>query len=290
MDVFVTVLGVVLVLVVLRDVFHTLFHPRGQGSVARQVMTLVWRLSRLVQQRRQLATLAGPLAMTAVLATWGVGVVLGWTLIYLAQMPDGLSYSPSLNPAERSDLLDSIYLSLVSVATLGFGDVVPTSPWLRLAAPLEALVGFVLLTAAVSWVLQIYPALHRRRVLALQLATLRRARQSDPSLDIDNVPTDVLTDLATGLVETRIDLTQYTITYFFRDANPDSALAASLGYAIDLAGEATASAQPQTRLAGAMLTSALDSLAELLDQQFLRIRADTTTVLHAYAADHRHTT
>ena len=286
-DVVVTVLGVVLVLAVLRDVFHTLFHPSGQGSIARQVMTQVWRLARRLNPRRQLASTAGPLGMTAVIATWGMLAVLGWTLIYLAQMPDGLSYSPSLDPAQRSDVLDAVYLSLVTVATLGFGDIVPTSPWLRLVAPLEALVGFVLLTAAVSWVLQIYPALHRRRVLALQLATLRRARRTI-GLGIDSVPTDVLTDLAADIVQARIDLTQYAATYFFRDANPDIALAANLDYATELARDATTSTDPQTRLAGAMLTTALDALAELLDQQFLHLDADTTTVLHAYADDHRH--
>ncbi|MFC7876169.1 ion channel [Isoptericola sp. NPDC057391] len=35
---------------------------------------------------------------------------------------------------------------------VGFGDIVPTTPWLRLATtPLQALIGFALLTAAVSW-------------------------------------------------------------------------------------------------------------------------------------------
>ena len=43
----ITVLGVGLVVVVVRDVFHTLFHPIGHGSIAPQVMKLVWRLLRL---------------------------------------------------------------------------------------------------------------------------------------------------------------------------------------------------------------------------------------------------
>lgn len=283
-----TVSGLVLVGIVLRDVFHTLFHPSGQGSITRWIMQLTWRLSRLVPTHRQLASLAGPIGMTAVIAVWGTIAVTGWTLVYLPNMADGLSYSPSLDPAARSDLLDALYLSLVTVATLGFGDIVPTAPWLRLATPLQALVGFVLLTAAVSWVLQIYPALHRRRVLALRLITLRRARLKEPELGVESIPTDVLTGLAANLVQARTDLSQYAATYFFRDSDRDVALAAELGYAATLASEATLSARSQTRLAGAMLTTALDSLADLLDHQFLHLNADTAIVLNAYAADHRH--
>nr|WP_281360133.1 potassium channel family protein [Isoptericola halotolerans] len=61
-------------------------------------------------------------------------------------------------------VVDALYLSLVSLTTVGYGDITPLTPWLRIAAPVEGLLGFALLTAAVSWVLQVYPALTRRRV------------------------------------------------------------------------------------------------------------------------------
>lgn len=44
---------------------------------------------------------------------------------------------------------------------------------LRLIVPLEALVGFALLTASVSWLLTVYPALSRRRSLAYEITLLR---------------------------------------------------------------------------------------------------------------------
>jgi hypothetical protein len=177
----VTVFGILLVTVVVRDVFHTLFHPVGHGSIAPQVMKLVWRLLRLFPSGRRIASLTGPLGIAMVVLTWGLTAVLGWMLIYFAQMPDGFSYGSELNPADRNNLLDSLYLSLVTVATLGFGDIVPTSTSLRVAVPLEALFGFMLLTAAVSWVLQIYPALHRRRVWLCNFRLCaRRASRTPP--------------------------------------------------------------------------------------------------------------
>lgn len=288
MDWFLTVLGVGLVAVVVRDVFHTLFHPIGHGSLAPVVMKGVWRLLRLLPSHRPLASLTGPLGVCSVIATWGVIAVVGWTLIYLAQMPGAVSYSSDLDPSARHEIADSLYLSMVTVATVGFGDIVPTSAWLRFAAPLEALFGFMLVTAAVSWVLQIYPALHRRRVLALQLSTLRLARETDASFTIDSIPIDVLTTIAASVVEARNDFTQYGATYYFRDLEADASLAASLDYATQLATEAEASADAQVRLAGAMITAAVDSLAELLNDEFLHLEADTAAIVQAYAADHGH--
>lgn len=285
----VAVVGALLVAVVVRDVFHTLFHPIGHGSIAPQVMKFVWWLLRLFPSDRRIASLTGPLGIALVVLIWGAIAVVGWAMLYLAQMPDGFAYGSELNPAERHSVLDSLYVSLVTIGTLGFGDIVPTSPVLRLIVPLEALFGFMLLTAAVSWVLQIYPALHRRRVLALQLSTLREARRALPSLGIDDVPTEVLTGLAEAVVEARNDFTQYGATYYFRDLETDASLAASLEYATQLAAEAAASTHPQTRLAGALITAAVHSLAGLLNQEFLQLEGDADAVIRAYAADHRHT-
>ncbi|WP_333891561.1 potassium channel family protein [Mycolicibacterium gadium] len=275
--------------VVVRDVFHTLFHPIGHGSIAPQVMRFVWRLLRLFPSDRRIASLTGPLGIALVVLTWGAIAIVGWAMLYFALMPEGFAYSSELNPVERNTVFDSLYVSLVTIGTLGFGDIVPTSPWLRVIVPLESLFGFMLLTAAVSWVLQIYPALHRRRVLALQLSTLRQGRRANPDLGVDSVPTDVLAGLANSVVEARNDFTQYGATYYFRDLEADASLAFSLEYATDLAREATASEQPQTRLAGAMLSAAVDSLVGLLDEEFLQLGGDTDAVIKAYAQDHRHT-
>ena len=75
--------GTLLITVVIRDVFHTLFHPIGHGSIAPMVMRFVWWLLRLFPSDRRIASLTGPLGIAMVVLTWGAMAVLGWSMIYL---------------------------------------------------------------------------------------------------------------------------------------------------------------------------------------------------------------
>ncbi len=283
-----TAVGIGVVVIVLRDVFHTLLHPAGRGTLARLVLRLVWRSAGRGGRTGRTSGLAGPLGMAAVAVLWGLATILGWTLIYLPHMPQGFAFAGDLTPHPRSDLLDSLYLSLVTVATLGFGDIVPTSAWLRLVGPVEALVGFSLLTAVVSWILQVYPALTRRRVLALRLAVLRRARNHPEDEPPEHLPPDLLADLAAAVAVVRVDLTQFPASYYFREQIEETALPAMLGYALDLVDRTVGSDDPHVRAAGRMLGCALDDLATVLDDDFLRVGGDRREVLRAYARDQRH--
>ncbi|MGW3124533.1 potassium channel family protein [Streptomyces sp. NPDC001107] len=282
MEWLVSLVGVGLVLAVLRDLFHTLWHPTRHGGISRLVMTRMWRLAR---RRPRLVGLVGPLAMVTVVGLWAVIIILGWAIIYWPHMPGAFTLTPGSRAAQQPALLDSVYLSLVTVATLGLGDITPGEGWLRLVSPLEALVGFALLTATVSWVLEIYPALTRRRVLAIRLALLHRSAPT--AGHIDSVAGAALLDsLATEVVQVRIDFTQYAEAYYFHDGEDHSSLAAILGFAVALARQGQAARRPDVRLTGNLLAGALDDLATILDQRFLHTGGTTTEVFAAYAADH----
>ncbi|MGW2618975.1 potassium channel family protein [Streptomyces sp. NPDC001500] len=281
----VSLVGAGLVLFALRDLFHTLWHPTRHGGLSRLVMTALWRAARRFRARRRVVGLVGPLAMVTVVSMWAGIVVLGWAVVYWPHMPGAFTFSPGSEAARESALLDSLYLSLVTVATLGLGDIAPAEGWLRLVSPLEALVGFVLLTATVSWVLEIYPALTRRRVLAVRLALLRDADPAPRQLDC-TAGALLLDGLATEVVRIRIDFTQYAEAYYFHDGEDHASLAAMAGYAAVLARRGQAAGQPEAQLAGALLAGALEDLAAILDQRFLHTDGTPAEVFDAYAADH----
>ncbi|MDD9208083.1 potassium channel family protein [Georgenia sp. 10Sc9-8] len=279
-----TAVGVLLVLVALRDVFHTLWHPSGQGSISKTVMVLVWRLSRRFGGRGR--QLSGPVGMAAVMGSWGGLIVLGYMLIYWPHLPEEFLYSSGLNADAPGHVVEALYVSVVTVATLGYGDIVPTSTWLRMVSPLQGLIGFALLTAAVSWVLQVYPALNRRRVLALQLSAMEQTRTREALSNMaGTAAARLLQDVSTGIAQARIDLTQYSETYFFRDTSPQTSLALTVGYAHRLAETAQGAAAAEVRQAGAILAASVHDLAEFLDGQFLHTGEDTSAVLSAYGED-----
>jgi Ion channel len=284
----VTAIGAVVVLAGLRDIFHTLWHPGGRGGFSERVMSAIWHAGSRRRHGR-LGGLSGPLSMGLVVVAWVVVIVLGWALVYWPHLPDGFVFGSGLDPADRGGFLDAVYLSTGSLATLGAGDVVPEEPWLRLAVPLQALVGFALLTAAVSWVLQVFPALTRRRALAIRLVLLDRtgacrlvAREDSP------LAVTTLTGLAADVVQARVDLAQYPETYYFRDGDEESSLPATLGMAADLAAAGRQSPVADVRFACELLAHALDDFARVVDEQFLRSGEGTERVLQAYASEHGH--
>lgn len=281
----VTVAGAALVLLILRDVFHTLWHPTRHGGLSRLVMTAMWRSSSFLTSRRAASGLAGPLAMVSVVALWALTVAVGWALIYWPHMPGAFLYTSQLRPAEHAGPLDAMYVSLVTLSTLGLGDIAPAEGWLRVLAPMEALVGFALLTATVSWILGVYPALARRRALALRLSHLSRTHPSKEQVD-SPAGAAMLDGLATALSVTAVDFLQYAESYYFRDGEDRTSLARQIGYALRIADQASDATHPDVRLAAAVLRMALEDLADVLDERFLHTHGSPGQVLDAFARDH----
>ncbi|WP_052498903.1 potassium channel family protein [Streptomyces vietnamensis] len=277
--------GAALILFILRDVFHTIWHPTRHGGLSRLVMRSVWRLSAHRGARWRPVGLAGPVGMMTVVTIWACVVAVGCALIYWPHMPDDFSYATDLTPSEHAGPLDALYVSLVTLATLGLGDIAPTSGWLRLLTPIEALVGFALLSATVAWILGIYPALARRRALALRLSHLRRSRVTAGALDSAGGAA-LLDGLASALSTVTVDFLQYAESYYFYDGDENISLAGQLGHAVDLTDRAERARHPDVRLSAAVLRTALVDLATVLDERFLRTDGPPERVFKAFAADH----
>ncbi|WP_153395095.1 potassium channel family protein [Ornithinicoccus halotolerans] len=287
-----TLVGAGLILAALRDIFHTLWHPRGFGTLARSVFTLVWRTSRVLHRLTgRSSELTGPVGLLLTVLCWGAMMVLGWALVYLPQLPGSFHYSASIDESASSGLVTALYLSLVTVATLGFGDIVPASDVLRLLTPVQALVGFVLLTAAIAWVLQVYPALARRRGLARLLTAMNRTsttdvvRQGDPA-----VSCQILHEVATALAGVEVDMMQYAESYFFRESDLRHSLAASAPYVLDLVHAGRSSTSPEVRHGADMLLNITIGLANTLVRNYLPATGrdeSTAAVLKAWAEDHQ---
>ncbi|TFV62167.1 UNVERIFIED_ORG: two pore domain potassium channel family protein [Bacillus sp. AZ43] len=284
-----TGVGAVVVLVALRDIFHTIWHPSGRGDLSHLVMRGLWRLGQRRRDRGAMRAITGPVALALVIGLWLVLLIGGGALVYAPHLPEGFVLDSALDASERSRALDAVYLSLVTLATLGFGDIVPEAGWLRIVVPVQALIGFALLTASVTWVLQVYPALIRRRALAVRLAQLRTVPADELLGDPDSsLAAPLLEGLAGALVQARVDVTQYSETYYFRDHDEEAALPAMLSVATSLCDAGRAAPRRDVRIAAGLLGAAIDDFARVLDEEFLRVGGTTAEILSAYAEAHHY--
>lgn len=282
-----TVGGAVLIGAALRDIVHTLFKPSGGGSLNQAVTRTLWRVLRHRGPTRS----AGPYLLLAVIALWGVMMAVGWALLYHPHLPGRFLVQSGLNPPPDGSFTMSLYVSLVTLATLGFGDFVPTTGALRILVPVEALVGFGLLTAGISWILSVYPVLSRRFALATEVANVAGAEERTGTaiseLDPDFTAA-ALTRFGEMVVQVRNDFAQFPITYYFEATDPNTALPRALRSLVrwsELVDHAEV--PPETRFAAAALRNALDELAAALRDHVPGTPDDIAGVLEAYARDHR---
>lgn len=280
-----TVMGAGLILLMAADVFHTLLYPHGSGPVGRTIMRGFWLLSRRLRGRA--STIAAPLAMAAVIGAWAGLAAIGWALLYLPHLPQGFVYEDGV--PQRGDFAEAVYLSMVTLSTVGFGEIVAAHPLLRLVAAFQAVTGFGLLTATVTWILQTYPALSRRRAVAHHLNLFREAAGPEGLTSLEpRHAAGLLESLAQNVASVSIDLLSFHETYYFREVEQRGSLPATVAYAHQLASEAKLSENPELRFAGRMLHAALDDLAEVLRGKFGHPGTTSSEVFDSYALHHRH--
>lgn len=220
-------IGVILIAVMLRDIFHTLFHPSSQGPVSSRGIGVLWNVfRRLTRSRPQHLSLAGPLSLLMIIGLWASAIAIGWALIIWPFLPGEFLLSKGMLPSNNGGFPDAMYISTVTLTTLGYGDITPTATWLRLVLPLEALIGFSLITAAISWILSVTPVLSRRRILAREVALLHGGGRWDATLRDDTNGTMVsgtLQSLTEQVLSARSDYEYTPITYYFRQTDRDAA-------------------------------------------------------------------
>ena len=292
MTIVATLAGVALIALVIDDIFTVLFRSGAESRLSGWLTRRLWWLLRRAGRRsRHVLALAGPLAVATVICAWAVLLIAGWALIYLPHYPDGYLLADGV--AAHSAAVGALRMSLEMLTTLGSSTAQPNAAWLQIASPVEALIGFGLLTAAVAWLLQIYPVLSRRRSLAYEIHLLTGTEQR-LGLDVLEmqpfVASQLYAELTSRLIAVERDLVKFPIAYYFAESDRRFALSTALPHLAALAARGTSDERPDdVRLRAAMLEEAIDDFAQTLADRFLAAGEGTTTAtLHAFAHDHRH--
>jgi hypothetical protein len=287
-----TALGIALIAAVVHDIFTVLFRPGARSRFSSALARAIWTLLRRAgPHRRNVLSLAGPLAMAAVVGFWALALVSGYALIYLPHYPQ--DYVLVEGTVAHSPLVGALHASLTTVTTLGTTNLAAKPAWLQIVSPSEALIGFGMLTAAVTWLLQIYPVLSSRRALAYEIHLLadteRRLELQVPQLETA-VASQLYAELTSRLISVERDLVKFPITYYFAETDQRFALAAAMPVLTEIAQRGAASANPDSvRLRAEMLQQAIDDFSGTVVERFvLHRRHDGSDAIEAFAHDHRH--
>jgi len=160
-------LGLLLLLLVLRDAFETVILPRRvqrkfrPTSLFYRISWRAWRATiRLLPLsfRESLLGWFGPFSLLVLLALWAASIILAFAALHWG------AGSAVLLEGARSDFLTDWYLSGTTFFTLGLGDVVPRSALARLLTVTEAGLGFAFLAIIIGYLPVIYQAFSRREI------------------------------------------------------------------------------------------------------------------------------
>ena len=221
-----TVAGVVLIFLGIADVFFTVLHYDGFGFLSRRLYNRLFNLVRfltrpLPRKYRSLGlSMAAPLMVPATITLWILLIAFGYALVYYESIGTKTFYfsSPGLEPS----FLEALYLSGTAISTVGFGDVTPQSTFYQLVTISEALLGFGVLTLAVTYVIGVYGVLQQLGVLAAGIH--HQAQDTDDPWSMlvphfqggEPVALDAhLMDLHRGLVELYEGVRRYPVVYYY---------------------------------------------------------------------------
>lgn len=230
------VAGAALVLLLLLDIFFTVLHPQAHGGPwnryqNRMIWNVVVRLGRLFppgRWRDRLLSMGGPGLSIAALLSWLVMLVSGFGLIWLARIHSFTGDAVPPDPGLREALLYSGLLS----STLGLGSITIDLGWLRLLATLEGMMGFMLLTIAVTYILAVYRAQGDASSFALDVSATfgDDARDGARRIAADLDRADGWAEsAATRLARVVSAHSQYPILHYFRPPEPRGSLVRQAG-------------------------------------------------------------
>ena len=227
MDLLLIVVGVLLIFAGLLDIFFAVLHYDGFGFLSSRLYKGLFEAVRFLARpmpRRLRAlglSMAAPLMVPVTITLWIVLVLVGYAFVYYAGMMGGGSFNFS-NPSLEPSFGEALYASGTAISTLGFGDVTPTGGLYQALAVSEALIGFGILTLAISYVVGVYGVLQQLGVTSAGL--LHQAEDTAEPLSIlrphfpDGEPRGIESQVVThhrSLVEIYEGLRRYPIVYYY---------------------------------------------------------------------------
>jgi len=268
--------GVLLLALVLRDVVLTVFHPEGFGGrIFRVVSGMTWGAFRWFARfrgwdgRNDFMSMAGPTMAVLMPVTWVTALVVGFALIYLPWVLELVDLPGELGPPWA----EAVFHSINAASTLGTGNVTADSVALRWITTIQAMAGFGMLTAALSYFMGVFRELPNQRSVALEISARLADESAYESLQDPEQWRDWETwfeHVARVLHHGRYMFSQYPILHYFRPRRRGDEFLLQLGVLLDLRERLDDGADHAARSATfRSLNSAVEDYILALHRQFV---------------------
>src|SRR4051812_7412739 len=239
--------GVGILFFVLLDAFETIVLPRRVTRPFRLTTffyRVTWRPWRLMagaippsRRRETFLGFFGPLSLILLLATWALGLVLGFAILFWAF---GLKIG-AIDSGVHVSFWDGLYMSGTTFFTLGLGDLLPKTAGAKFLAVLECALGLGFLGLVIGYLPVIYDAFSsRERRIALLDAragspptafeVFRRAIRADNALEVVSLLRE-FESWAADILESHIS---YPVLCLYRSQHDNQSWLAALTAILDV--------------------------------------------------------
>jgi uncharacterized membrane protein len=272
--------GALLVVLGLREVFRDIFHPTASGSLS----DFVGRLASMLMRHTRLRPAVGPLSLVTVILCWVILLAVGFALIYCGILPREIAGPAAESHSFAQNFLRSLYFSLGAFDTFQTFNLSPQTNWLRLVISIEGLIGISMITASVSWLVLLYPALARMRLFGRRVSSLVEAERRARLSLVRELGAPLLIELAEGVLQFRLDVILFPILLNFYSSHEGSTIANVLPDLQRIATEALSAEKTSSiAVAGQWLQVTLEDLSRVLAERVLGMEAvDTAQVFTAF--------
>lgn len=163
--------GAMLIIVAFADLYLTVLRGGRSSLLSARVDHGVWQIFRHVSAKlgpgkTRLLSYAGPTLIPLMVLIWVVLLSVGFALIFLPVVGTKVV---AANGHPMTGFWPALYFSLMSLATLGSGDIIATNNLYRMLEVTAAVTGFSTVTAALTYLMSVYNSLIRHNSFALLL-------------------------------------------------------------------------------------------------------------------------
>jgi len=178
-EILLTLTGAAILGFVFYDIHATVLRATKQAGPFSTILNrgLWWAATRSTRsfsrrRRHRILSKIGPLLLPLIISLFILMLITGFALIYLPRIATDFKIDDA---AQTNQIFQAFYISGVTFLTIGYGDVVPVSTFTRTLAVIEAATGLAIISLSITYLLSVYGALERKRVVTLKF--YHQARQ-----------------------------------------------------------------------------------------------------------------